>query len=255
MTEEEAEIAIERIRLAWSITYCLVRYDPTPSEPLFMKDGKAPDEGGLLGSGFVVKHEKGLFLLSAKHVLGHGTWGLERGGLTDVKHAVEVRDCKGTPLMPLKQIRLSGSADLAVVLLRDGEGTPDASTVRMYQGPLDGIPNADEPYFYCARNQAKAYVLFEKMVLDRENSFEPFMNYDGIETEPPAQGGPDFRGCYRFRVARKVPKGHDFYKGASGAPIIASDGAVISLVQGGDAVGTIYGVPLASALKELVDKL
>jgi hypothetical protein len=61
--------------------------------------------------------------------------------------------------------------------------------------------------------------------------------------------GTDPRGMYRFRLEGKH-KGHDFYRGASGAPIADREGVIIALVANGDEAGDdiIQGVPFADAM-------
>lgn len=104
-----------------------------------------------------------------------------------------------------------------------------------YQGPLDSVPVLnDEPYTFAAWNRAiiiPAGVTF----LERSAAYETCMTYSG--------SNPD--GLYVFKLARRH-QGHEYYGGASGAPIVGPDGVIVSMVLGGcEKKNEIYGLPLA----------
>jgi hypothetical protein len=69
-------------------------------------------------------------------------------------------------------------------------------------------------------------------------AFELYMKFDGT----PQDG--EFAGFDRFLLARDH-QGHDYYHGASGAPIADEQSWIVSLGAGGDCTaGVIFGCPL-----------
>ena len=72
-------------------------------------------------------------------------------------------------------------------------------------------------------------------LVERSASYETCMAYTG--------SNPD--GRYVFKLAR-AHQGHEYYRGASGAPIVSPEGVIVSMVLGGcEKKNEIYGLPLA----------
>jgi hypothetical protein len=111
-----------------------------------------------------------------------------------------------------------------------------------YQGPLDERPveNA-ELYSFAAWTRG---ILIPRAVLhlDRSPSFEIGMRFVRKNKV----------GKYVFELGR-THQGHAYYKGASGAPIAAPDGRIVSMVLGGSIKrNKIFGFPLADISSLLV---
>ncbi len=104
-----------------------------------------------------------------------------------------------------------------------------------YRGPLDQTPALnDEPYTFAAWNRALIIPAGVTLV-ERSASYETCMAYTG--------SNPD--GRYVFKLAR-AHQGHEYYRGASGAPIVSPEGVIVSMVLGGcEKKNEIYGLPLA----------
>ncbi len=106
-----------------------------------------------------------------------------------------------------------------------------------YQGPLEESPNVNDPHLYAASNRVTLFPAPGKMCLERDYSHEYEMEYTGTRED----------GLYVFSIPKH--KGHDYYKGASGAPIIEPSGKVLAiLVRGCETKNELYGYPLKGVL-------
>jgi hypothetical protein len=113
-------------------------------------------------------------------------------------------------------------------------------TLPTYCGPLDGKPQSGEAYSFAAWNRVALEQhpgpTGEVNILDRQASYELAMEYKGEDAAT---------GKYAFKLARRH-QGHDYYRGASGAPIVDPSGQIVSMVlEGNEATDTIWGLPLA----------
>jgi hypothetical protein len=117
--------------------------------------------------------------------------------------------------------------------LSEVAGLPaDGIGLNAYHGSLGKRATPAERYHFAAA-VPRFFDPFRRELV-REPVFEFDMIYDG----------DDGRGFNRFRVGG-AHRG-DEYKGASGAPILDSDGSIVALVQGGcPSQGVVFGVPLA----------
>jgi hypothetical protein len=110
----------------------------------------------------------------------------------------------------------------------------------VYQGPLDTIPEPDLPYGFAAWNNVEAHLA--RSTLRRESCYELNLRYLGIDPK---------NHLYRFEPV--TFQGHEYYQGASGAPIADPTGLIVSMLVGGNKKGTVlWGVPLATHAKKLM---
>lgn len=194
------------------------------------------------GSGLFAPLERGLTLLGCSHVLGSGEWAVEIPSVTPP--ATSERDVFERPMRDRKtllhRVVLAGTvteldfafADLAPL----GAGEPPLA-IDAYLGALKTTPNDELLYAFGAWNRD---TLLPGRVLERSASYESHMRFLG----------EDEHGCYRFGL-NGLHQGHDFYRGASGAPIVDERGFVVALLAGGDVKESVLrGVPLARALRE-----
>ena len=114
-----------------------------------------------------------------------------------------------------------------------GSRTTNSSSLST-RDPSTRLSPQRRPYTFAAWNRAliiPAGVTF----VERSASYETCMTY--------TRSNPD--GLYVFKLAR-AHQGHEYYRGASGAPIVSPDGVLVSMVLGGDEkANEIYGLPLA----------
>ncbi len=200
-------------------------------------------------SGFLIERSSKIYVLSAGHGLRRGNWYLQT-------HIADHTAAKSVLIpmngvftltsirLPLEDDGVIRSIDFAwcevpfAPLAREMKAKPyliEGKPFLRYTGQLDTNPLADAPYTYAAHNRVQYGDAF-RSYLDQEASYETCMEYDGTEEE---------RGLYRFKLARKH-QGHAYYKGASGSPIFAPEGTVVSLLLRGDTSSDIlYGLPLS----------
>jgi len=211
-----------------------------------------------LASGFIAERASSAFLFSAGHALQKGNWCLE----TDVSFL----DTNETLLIPLNDVLWFKTVDLttwdeanlefafarfhtdrlrqeAVKISDRLRGRPIEFTV--YRGPLDEEPAlGDKEYSYASWHSKKtmsyAQIAPSKHRLDRQAAGEFGMSY---------QGRTDDGTLYRFALA-DTHKGDDYYKGASGSPIVDCTGKVVSLLIGKDRLlaDTLTGLPIKDYL-------
>ena len=101
-----------------------------------------------------------------------------------------------------------------------------------YRGPLDDTPDASDPHAYVAANRVMTFEAPRGKYMERDFSCEFEMEYKGIRED----------GLYTFSIPKH--KGHDYYYGASGSPIVEPMGRVLAvLVQGCETKNELYGYP------------
>lgn len=195
------------------------------------------------GSGVLVALGERLFLLSVLHVFKRSDWFFETNTVDGDKPLL----LQVPPVNWVTHVRLDEPtcgqrdglawAEFDVAALKEKLTSEprlkgQAVALDCYAGPLDQLPVSSESYNFVATPPREFHR--ERNVLVREPLFELDMEYDGS----------DERGHYRFRLAGDH-RGHDFYRGSSGAPIATSEGTIVALVQGGsEETNVIFGVPL-----------
>ena len=109
-----------------------------------------------------------------------------------------------------------------------------------YIAPLDAVPDPETAYGFAAWNNVEAHPMIS--TLRRESRYEFAMRFVGIHPK---------NKLYLFEPAREF-QGHEYYEGASGAPIADPNGLIISMLVGGDRDEKyLWGVPLAKHAKKL----
>ena len=121
-------------------------------------------------------------------------------------------------------------------LKRSMPATLKGATVPVYRGTFEPPPSGDRAYGFAAWIGDWFHPRSQELGL--RLAFELYMKFDGTQ-----QDG-EFAGFDRFLLARDH-QGHDYYYGASGAPIADEQCQIVALVAGGDrTAGVIYGCPL-----------
>jgi len=205
-----------------------------------------------LTSGFSVTRDCRTYLLSAGHSMRRkSTWFWETNVILQ-----EARETLCIPVGPftlLKSIKLrpenkskSSNIDFAWTdfdldslkrrFKEDNKLKGHQLELNFYNGPLDCIPILhDEPYTFAAWNRG-TLVPLGSLFLKREAAYETSLQYTGKNRS----------GNYVFKLARPH-MGHEYYRGASGAPISSPEGKIVSMVLGGNMkTNEIYGLPLAA---------
>ena len=108
----------------------------------------------------------------------------------------------------------------------------------VYQGPMDDTPDPHEPHAYAAANRVVLFEAPKGKYMERDVSYEFEMEYKGLRED----------GLYVFSIPKH--KGHEYYKGSSGSPIVEPTGKIVAIfVQGCVTKNELYGYPT----KGLVD--
>ena len=199
-----------------------------------------------IASGFIYNHGNDFYIISAGHALKKERWVIETN--------VSFKDDKVTVCIPINYVWQIDSIKLGNLkpdtidfawakldfdkfksfVAQDSKLKGNNFEFNSYLGPLDEEPQIGEAYSYASWNRVtliKASCDF----LERESSYEIGMEYQGrIENSK----------FYKFKLSR-VHQGHDYYRGASGSPILDPTGKIVSIllgpVEGEDA---LYGLAL-----------
>ncbi len=101
-------------------------------------------------------------------------------------------------------------------------------------GPLDEEPSTQEVYGFASWSQVE--LIEDNATLFRNEAYECFMEF--VERD-------QVTDLYTFKLSREH-QGHDYYHGASGAPIADPTGKIVSIViRGCEAGNLIYGTALS----------
>ena len=205
-----------------------------------------------VASGFFVRIGDAIYLVSAGHALEKNGWVIE------TTFTIE-NECR-TACIPiggpwtLKKLTIGSSklqeVDIAwarVNLEAFQKSVTENKQLRgrsfeylVYEGSLDHAPDAKEPHIYAAANRTTLIAALGKTYLERDFSYEYEMEYKGLTAD----------GLCVFSIPKH--KGHAYYKGASGSPIIEPSGKVVAvLVKGCETKNELYGYP-ARGLADLI---
>jgi hypothetical protein len=204
-----------------------------------------------VASGFIVENNDEEYLISAGHALKRGKWVIE----TDL-----VIENKGvTACIPIncpwttKRFTLGKSnpenidfawakIDLNAfkkAIQKEAGLKGKTYTFSIYRGPLNDEPDMQLPHSYASLNQATIIDAIGPKILERVLSYDYEMFYKGFKND---------KGLYVFSIPNH--KGHDYYRGASGSPIIDPSGKIVSILLGGcETKNELYGLPLADFTK------
>jgi hypothetical protein len=202
-----------------------------------------------IASGFLVKVDECFYLISAGHALQKPGWVVETN-LTIEDKGVTVCIPVNSP-WTLKRLAATGKtlqevdvawakididAFKAAVKSEKGLAGKTAEFL-IYQGPLEDAPNPSEPHAYAAANRGTLFPAPGGLYLERDYSYEYLMEFKGTRGD----------GLYVFSIPKH--KGHDYYRGASGSPIIEPSGKVVAiLVRGCESKNELYGYPMPGLL-------
>lgn len=204
-----------------------------------------------IASGFLIEVGETTYLVSAGHALDKNGWVIE------TTFAIE-NECL-TACIPiggpwtLKRMTIGQSkleeVDIAwakVDLQSFQKSVSEDSRLKgkeftyvLYQGPLEDSPSADNPHIFASWNRGRIISALGRTFLERDFSYEYEMKYKGIRN----QGE-----LYVFSIPKH--KGHDYYSGASGSPIIEPSGKILAvLVKGCESKNELYGYPMRGLLQ------
>jgi hypothetical protein len=200
-----------------------------------------------VASGFIISREDDYYLISAGHALEKTGWIIETD-LTVVDECITACipvnwpwTLKSLVVGEREQKRIDFAwARINLNSLREAVQNDDRLKGKhfdlpIYVGPLGDSPRAGEPYCYASLNRAALVESLGTTLLARELSCEYLMEYKETRSSD---------GLYVFSVPEH--KGHEYYEGASGSPIVAPSGKVVSVLLGGcKNKNELYGFPLA----------
>ncbi len=217
---------------------------------LVLDGDRSPAPRGF-GSGVLVERAGRTVLLTAGHLLDQGQrWFVE---VPTAEEGPTLLVPVNGPLRVLASFRVGEVGTLATqredvawapvdleALRRQAQSDPALAgrtvKVPLYRGPLNLKPVDGEAYGFASLTQP--WLDGNMGHLMREPSFEFGMEYEGE-----AEDG-EYLGCDVYRLGRPH-QGHKYYRGASGAPIASAEGAIVSLLVGGDTVrDVVYGYPV-----------
>jgi hypothetical protein len=197
-----------------------------------------------IASGFFIVVEGATYLISAGHALEKNGWAIETSFIDEAKCRTACIPINGPWTLKKLTSASPGLQEVDVAWAKidftgfqksvsEQKGLKGKSfEYMMYQGPLEEIPNATDPHAYAAANKVLLVPIPAGMGLDREYTYEVEMEYKGVRGD----------GLYVFSIPKH--KGHEYYRGASGAPIVEPSGKVVAiLIKGCEAKNELYGYP------------
>ena len=197
-----------------------------------------------IASGFLIKVGDTTYLISAGHALEKNGWAIETtftienecltaciplGGPWTLKR-LTIGDSK------LQEVDIAwAKVDIAAfqkAVSGDGRLKGKEFECMLYHGTLEDAPGPKELYVYASQNRGTIVSALGKTFLERDVSYEYEMKFKGIRKD----------GLYTFSIPKH--KGHTYYEGASGSPIIEPSGKVVAvLVQGSEKKNELYAFP------------
>jgi hypothetical protein len=198
-----------------------------------------------VASGFFISVEGSTYLISAGHALETNGWAIETTFTIEDQGLTACIPIGGAWIMKrlittspkLQDMDISWAKvnldSFQKTVSEDKRLKGKSFEYMIYQGTLEDIPDPKDPHLYAASNRVLLFPAPGKMCLEREFSYEFEMEYKGTRED----------GLFVFSIPKH--KGHSYYKGASGSPIIEPSGKVLAiLVQGCEAKNELYGYPL-----------
>jgi hypothetical protein len=204
-----------------------------------------------IASGFLIKVGEVTYLVSAGHALEKGGWLIETTFTIENECLTACIPIGGPWIvkkMTIGQSKLE-EVDIAwakVDLQAFKESVSKDSRLKgkkfeylLYEGPLEDSPSADDPHIFAAWNRGTTISALGRTFLERDFSYEFEMKYEGIRSED---------GLYIFSIPKH--KGHEYYSGASGSPIIEPSGKILAvLVKGCETKNELFGYPMRGLLQ------
>jgi hypothetical protein len=204
-----------------------------------------------IASGFIIPVEKWYRIISAGHAIAaKPNWAIETVPVSATETLMlTVKNVRAlatiSPGEPTNALDLAWADlfpdELRSQLAEAPKKPAVALELPLYQGPLDTVPDSDTPYGFAAWNYVEPHEVIGKLV--REPRYELNLRYVGIHPS---------NGLYQFEPARPF-RGHEYYKGASGAPIADPTGLIVSMLVGGHKEeNCLWGIPLAAHAMKLM---
>ena len=232
MTDEEIKAAIQAV-----LDHC---------SKLTLQLARLSDERKVVGvaSGFFIPVDGATYLVSAGHALGKNGWVIETTFTIENK-GVTVCIPINSP-WTLKKLTVGrdkiqevdvawAKVDLEAfqkTVFENKQLKGKSFEYLVYQGPLEDTPDANDPHAYAAANRVVLFPGPSGMYMERDYSYEVEMEYKGVRDD----------GLYVFSIPKH--KGHEYYQGASGSPIVTPTGKVLAiLVQGCETKNELYAYP------------
>jgi hypothetical protein len=203
-----------------------------------------------VASGFFILVDGETYLISAGHALEKNGWIIETSFTIQDKGVTACIPTGGPWILKRLTSRSEKLQDVDVAwakvdLAAFQKAVSDDKRLKgksfeymVYKGPLDETLNASDPHAYAAANRVMIFDAPGGRYMERDFSYEFEMEYKGTRED----------GLYVFAIPKH--KGHEYYRGASGSPIVEPTGKVMAiLVQGCETKNELYAYPT----KGLVD--
>ena len=232
MTDEEIRAAIQAV-----LDHC---------RKLTLQLARLSDERKVVGvaSGFFIPVDGATYLVSAGHALEKNGWVIETTFTIENKGFTACIPINSpwtlkkltTGSDKIQEVDVAwAKVDLEAfqkTVLENSQLRGKNFEYLVYQGPLEDTPDANDPHAYAAANRVVLFPGPSGMYLERDYSYEVEMEYKGVRED----------GLYVFSIPKH--KGHEYYQGASGSPIVEPTGKVVAiLVQGSETKNELYGYP------------
>lgn len=201
-----------------------------------------------VASGFFMSLDGSTYLVSAGHALNKGGWVVETDMVVESEGKTACIPVNGAWVIKsftfgkseLESVDVSwAKVDLSAFQNNVASSEKIAGKqfeFMLYQGPFGETPDCQTPYIYAAQNRVMIFEALGKRHLEREPSYEVEMEFTGRTTK---------QGLYIFSIPEH--KGHPYYRGASGAPIIDPTGQIFAILVGGcEFSDELYGYPLGN---------
>lgn len=238
---------------------------------LIRVDRNIPEGEARRGAGVVRQEQDGTVrVFTSRHLLAKGSWAIEvhsvlpdgvrlpvTGPLTRATtDAVPLSD-RETPLVALRpEAPLPtelGDAATAIInhddlraLAIDAAERARTIVLPLYRGPVDRTPTPSVAYAFSAANRDELDRNIDVMFREIASEFALELVADRASN------------MFEFSLAR-AHQGHDYYRGASGAPIVDEEGGIVALVASGEEAdkyshGCIFGVGFAAVCRHFADR-
>jgi hypothetical protein len=201
-----------------------------------------------VASGFLTSLDGATYLISAGHALDEGNWVIETDMVVESEGRTACIPVNGPWIIKSFTLGSSGLKDVDVSWakidldrfqneVRAAKGLSGKPFEMLtYQGPFGETPDRGTPYSYASRSRVVVYEALGKRHLERQSSFELEMSFTGRTTD---------EGLCVFSIPEH--KGHAYYEGASGSPILDPTGQIFAILVGGcETRNELYGYPLRS---------
>jgi hypothetical protein len=199
-----------------------------------------------IASGFLIKVGETTYLVSAGHALEKSGWMIETTFTIEDKCLTACIPIGGPWILKKMTIGQSKLEEVDIAWANvdfqsfqkavsgDSRLKGKEFTYTLYQGPLDDFPSANDPHIFASWNRGTRIPALGRTFLERDLSYEYEMEFKGVRSED---------GLYIFSIPKH--KGHDYYSGASGSPIIEPSGRILAvLVKGCESKNELYGYPM-----------